>query len=254
MSRYAVLLSVAWLAFLAGHSSSEVEDGKVGANQTVLAAWRAKSGDATLIYRDGRMVWELRHDSGGILTRDLIERLAERPGERKFDLDDHVRSEYVTLSEAGIVKSFSWEGENFHTAMADFMHPEAMTIGSNVQARECVPTQLSDSVIKVVRLYEQLHGFKDDPGFAEMGFSAGGPYHAWLDDIQSLEGGLDSEAWIEAFSQLGVAVGEITMLGMNYMSVASVARRGSPLSPATLRQIEDVERTLQAALAQAFCR
>ena len=254
MTRYAVLLSVAWLALVAGYSSSEVEDGEAGANQTILAAWRAKSGDATLIYRDGRMVWELRHDSGGVLTRDLIERPADRPGERKFDLDDHVRSEYVTLSEAGTVKYFSWEGQNFHTATADSMHPEAMTIGSNVQARECVPTQLSDSATKVVRLYEQLHGFKNDPEFAEMGFSAGGPYHAWLDDIQSLDGGLDSETRIEAFSQLGVFVGEITMLGMNYMSVATAAQRGSPPSPETRQHIEDVDRTLQAALAQAFCR
>ena len=254
MTRYATLLSVAWLVLVAGQSSSEVEDGEAGANQTVLAAWRAKTGDATLIYRDGRMVWELRHDSGGILTRDLIERPADRPGERKFDLDDHVRSEYVTLSEAGTVKSFSWEGQNFHTATADFMHPEAMTIGSNVQVRECVPTQLSDSATEAVVLYEQLHGFKDDPGFAEMGFSAGGPYRAWLDDIQSLEGGLDSETRIEAFSQLRIPIAEITMLGMNYMSVATAARRGAPASPETRRHIEDVERTLQAALAQAFCK
>ena len=242
------------LALVAGHSSSEVGDGKGGANQTVLAAWRAKSGDETLIYRDGRMVWELRHDSGGILTRDLIERPAERPGERRFDLDDHVRSEYVTLSKAGAVRYFSWEGQNFHTATADFMHPEAMTMGSNVQVRECVPTGLSDSATEAVVLYEQLHGFKDDPGFAEMGFSAGGPYHAWLDDIQSLEGGLDFETRIEALTQLGVAIADITMLGMNYMSVATAARRGAPPSPETRQQIEDVERALQAALAQAFCR
>ena len=112
------------------------------------------------------------------------------------------------------------------------MHPEAMTIGNNVQVRECVPIRLSDSATEAVRLYKQLHGFKDDPEFADMGFSAGGPYHAWLDDIQSHEGGQDSDTWLEAFSQLGVPIAEITMLGMNYMSVATAARRGSPPSPA----------------------
>ena len=134
------------------------------------------------------------------------------------------------------------------------MHPQAMTIGSNVQIKECLPARLSDAATKALRLYKRLHVFKDDPEFAETGFSHAGPYHAWLRSFGNLVGSLDYEAMSEASYQLGIAIPSIRVLGLTYMSVASDARRGLPVNREDREHVEDLERTLQAALKQAFCR
>ena len=113
--------------------------------------------------------------------------------------------------------------------------------------------QLSPAAAEAVRLYRQFHTFKDDPQFAEMGFSSAGPYHAWLQAIRALDGSLDREAGLEAWRQLGIPIADVMMLGMNYMSAAGRARRGEPADPDDAQHVEDLERTLQASLAAAFC-
>ena len=51
--------------------------------------------------------------------------------------------------------------------------PHAMNIGNNVQQRPCIPTKLSSAAMELVRLYDQLHAFKDDPEFIRVGFAGG---------------------------------------------------------------------------------
>ena len=100
MSGYAAFFCAAWLALVAGCSSSEVDDTKAGENQTVLAVWKWRSGDTRrLIYEPGKMMVEHIYESH-VRMDDLIERPAERSGERKFDFDDGPRVEYFTLSKA----------------------------------------------------------------------------------------------------------------------------------------------------------
>ena len=199
-----------------------------------------------LIYRDGKMILEGQLSDGGSLTRELIERPTERTGERKFDLDEADRSEYFTLSDTGVVKFFSWEGRQFATALTTFADPAAMTIGINVQVRVCVPKQLSASAVEVVRLYEQLHAFKDDPDFARMGFAQAGPYNIWLETIKSHHQGHDAA---EVLGELGFLAGDVMMLGLDYMRVATRPSTNED----TLRSIEGTERTIQAGLTLAKC-
>ena len=135
-----------------------------------------------------------------------------------------------------------------------FLDPEVMTIGSHVQAAACVPTQLSAAAVEAVQLHRELHAFKDAPEFAELGFSSAGPYHVWLKRIQALEGGLDSETKVEAMVQLGIPVAEVIMLGRDYMSFSTAAARGSSPDADDLQHVEDLERTLRASLALAFCQ
>ena len=115
--------------------------------EQLLATWETNLGagitiEESLIHRDRKMVLQRRFSDGSTGSWELIERPAENSGERKFDVEDDIRSEYFTLSEAGVVRHFGWEGNQFATALATFTAPSAMNIGSNVQG---VSPKLSDS-------------------------------------------------------------------------------------------------------------
>ena len=51
------------------------------------------------------------------------------------------------------------------------------------QAAPCIPTELSPVAVELVRLYEELHTFKDDIGFLDMGFGYG-PASAWMQAVE----------------------------------------------------------------------
>ena len=196
---------------------------------------------ATLTYRAGKMILVSQYGDGGRMERVLVERPAGKSAERKFDLQTQERPEYFTLSETGVVRYFSWEGREFKTASVTFIDPNAMNIGNNVQQRPCIPTKLSSAAMELVRLYDQLHAFKDDPEFIRVGF-AGAPYSAWL---QAIERHRDTNSGLELLDELGFLPGELMMLGMNYL--------GEDLSESDLSFIEDSERKIQAGLAAARC-
>ena len=218
------------------------------ADDILVAAWETDPYEVRLTYQDGEMALHSRIEET-ISVDKLIERPAERTGKRRFDLNESVRSEYFTLSDIGIVRYFSWEGRHFATALTTFMDPRAMTIGANVQVRECVPKQLSAPEAEVIRLYKQLHAFKDDPEFADMGFSDSGPYHVWMQGAISLS----SEADVTLLRQLGFMATDVRMLAFDYMRVASDVSWGESADPSKLENIEEVERNIQANLALAFC-
>ena len=196
---------------------------------------------ATLTYRAGKMILVSQYGDGGRLERVLVERPAEKAAERKFDLQTQERPEYFTLSETGVVRYFSWEGREFNTGSVTFIDPNAMNIGNNVQQRPCIPTKLSSAAMELVRLYDQLHAFKDDPEFIRVGF-AGGPYSAWL---QAIKRHRDTNSGLELLDELGFIPGTVMMLGMNYL--------GEDLSESDLLFIEDSERKIQAGLALTRC-
>ena len=196
---------------------------------------------ATLTYRAGKMILVSQYGDGGRMGRVLVERPAGKAAERKFDLQTQERPEYFTLSETGVVRYFSWEGREFKTASVTFIDPNAMNIGNNVQQRPCIPTKLSSAAMELVRLYDQLHAFKDDPEFIRVGF-AGGPYSAWL---QAIERHRDTNSGLELLDELGFTPGDVLLLGMNYL--------GEDLSESDLLFIEDSERKIQAGLALTRC-
>ena len=213
-----------------------------------------------LVWRNGKMLHH-RYDvykAGNELDRKIgpgelrVDEVFERPtnlhNERRFDLDDGPRVEYMMLAESGDIKYFSWEGRQFAHMQATFIDRDAMMIGVNRQARECVPTRLSPAASEAVRLYRELHGFKDDPEFAELGFSHAGPYHAWLEAARALVGRLDGDAGSQLWQQLGIPPGDLIMLGMNHMQEATGVG-----TPENRRHIQDLERTLQVSLALVFC-
>ena len=65
----------------------------------------------------------------------------------------------------------------------------------------CIPTELSLAAVELVRLYEELHTFKDDIEFIQMGFSQAGPYYAWM---QAVERHRDENPGFEMVNELGI--------------------------------------------------
>ena len=187
----------------------------LGALDAAMAA-TIKSNN-TLVYRGGSMVLETKYSDGSAGADMVIERPVDRPGERRFDLQDSERSEYITLSESGDVKYFSWEGRQFGAARTMSVHAGVLVIGFDAVARDCVKKTLSESSKEAIRLYEQLQGFRDDPEFARLGFGPGGPYHSWLRTAKALHAG----AGLATFQELGFLAGEVMQLGMEYMQVAT---------------------------------
>ena len=106
----------------------------------------------------------------------------------------------------------------------------------------CIPRNLSEEAIELVRLYDQLHAFKDDPEFIRLGFGQGGPYSAWLQAIQRYR---DTNSGFEIVDELGFLPGELMMLGMNYI--------GEDPSESDLSTIEFFEGKIQAGLAFTRC-
>ena len=106
----------------------------------------------------------------------------------------------------------------------------------------CIPTELSPAALELVRLYEELHTFKDDPEFLRVGFVLGGPYSAWM---QAIERHQDTNPGFEMLDELGFLPNEIMMLGMSYMD--------EDFSESDLAAIEYFERKIQAGLASARC-
>ena len=106
----------------------------------------------------------------------------------------------------------------------------------------CIPTELSPAAVELVRLYEELHTFKDDIEFIDMGFSQVGPYYAWMQAVRTQR---DANNGIELFRQLEFLPGEVLMLGHNY-----IGREAEDLS---LAYLENTEGTIQAGLAAARC-
>ena len=117
--------------------------------ETLMATWKINLGpgymglEEKLIYHDGKMVLRRKYPDGSWGTQELIERPAKNSGERKFATEEGARSEYFTLSGGGRVKHFDWDGTQFAAAKATFVASNAMSIGSNAQARSCVPRRLS---------------------------------------------------------------------------------------------------------------
>ena len=112
----------------------------------------------------------------------------------------------------------------------------------------CIPTELSPAAVELVRLYEELHTFKDDPEFLFFGFTRG-PYSAWM---QAIETQRDTNPGVELLDEVGFLPGELMMLGMNYMD--------EDFSDSELAAIEHVEGKIQAgwllldAMSWARCR
>jgi len=75
------------------------------------------------------------------------------------------------------------------------------------------PVALSAHTRQLLALYEELHSFKDDPTFHEVGFGRGGRFRDWRTRVEALQ----STAGLETLADVGVVPGDLLTLGMEYM-------------------------------------
>ena len=123
--------------------------------------------------------------------------------------------------------------------------PEAPTdvpVSTSPTDTPCTPTELSPAAVELVRLYEELHTFKDDIEFHDMGFSRAGPYYAWMEAVEAHQDA--NPGWV-LLDELGFAANEVLMLGINYMDEDPDA--------SDLSAIEFFETKIQAGLALTRC-
>ena len=127
-------------------------------------------------------------------------------------------------------------------ALGSTVAATSATAATSPTETPCIPTELSPAAVELVRLYEELHTFKDDPEFLDFGFSRAGPYFAWM---QAVERHQDTNPGFEMLDELGFLPNEVLMLGMDYMD--------EDFSESELGAIEYFEGKIQAGLAAARC-
>ena len=222
--------------------------------ETLMATWKINLGpgfmglEEKLIYHDGKMVLRRKYPDGSWGAQELIERPTKNSGERKFATEEGARSEYFTLSGGGRVKHFDWDGTQFAAGKATFVASNAMSIGSNVQARSCVPRQLSATAAQFVRLHKELHAFKDDSQFALAGFAQGFPYSDWLTRAELL-GASPQPVQLAFMEETGFFLGDLWELGWVYMTTAN----DNVIRQEDSDYITGMERTIRAGIVIAKC-
>lgn len=75
------------------------------------------------------------------------------------------------------------------------------------------PTEFSAHTKELLALYEELHGFKDDPNFHDVGFGTCCSFHEWQTRVEALQ----SSAGLETLADIDVLPGDLLTLGMEYM-------------------------------------
>ena len=106
---------------------------------------------------------------------------------------------------------------------------------------ECTPKELSPAAVELVRLYEDLRTFKDDPEFFQ-----GGLYSTWIQVFpETLDQSFFGRTRFELLDEVGFHHGDLVGLGMRYASHS--------LSDAAWSIVEDTERRIQTGFALARC-
>ena len=75
------------------------------------------------------------------------------------------------------------------------------------------PVAFSPHTRRLLALYEELHSFKDDPTFHQVGFGRCCRFYDWQTRVDTLE----SEAGLGTLTDVGVVPGDLLILGMEYM-------------------------------------
>ena len=77
-----------------------------------------------------------------------------------------------------------------------------------------VPQEVLAQGCEAKALYEELKNFREKDDFQRQGFAVNGPYHGWMKRAESLQ----KRASLKFWETYGFAAGDVTVLGMEYVS------------------------------------
>ena len=211
-----------------------------------LATWDEEIAPAMtfknmLIYRDGAVVLQTRYHDGSTSAYEVAERPADSPNERRFDLEpDSDRSEYITLTDAGVVKYFDWAGQQFRVAFTTRIHADFLTLGA--QSGVGGPACRRNSHQHRSRSWRCTNSCCPSRTIKNLWPQdlAGPIARGWKPPKGCMTRRLPPSHW----DQLGFLAGDVMMLGMDYASAG-----GGRLS----RGAQDLAETIQAGIALATC-
>ena len=75
------------------------------------------------------------------------------------------------------------------------------------------PAGFSEQTKRLLALHKELHSFKDDPEFHQVGFGACCRFHEWQARVEVLR----SETKLETIMDIEVVPGDLLILGLEYM-------------------------------------
>ena len=114
---------------------------------------------------------------------------------------------YLVSAQTGIT------GERATTRLIRLDASQAPVQESESSVDSDEPTEFSANTKQLLTLYEELHSFKDDPTFHEVGFGRCCRFHDWQTRVEALQ----SKAGLETLADVGVLPGDLLTLGMKYM-------------------------------------
>jgi len=87
--------------------------------------------------------------------------------------------------------------------------PESIDVLVEIDETE----KIEKSFSKFKKLYKELIAFKNSSEFIKYGFSKGGNYYTWLEEVRVFKNNPDSKLLLKK----GVLIGELELLGMAYV-------------------------------------
>lgn len=114
---------------------------------------------------------------------------------------------------------------------------------AGVPEQHCIRKNLSNQSREAMKLYDELHSFKNDTHFLDMGFSRAGPYYQWLTRANTLEESITGAAMWDLHDEIGIFPGDLAMLGISYVTHSN----------AGVSEIRRLETQIKESLERTLC-
>ena len=194
-------------------------------DQGIVGGWY------TIMVRDKNLIGEWKFTDGSSIEEKLIE--SADSGRRRFGKKENPYGEYYVIESDGRLGLYDSEGRFKILQILEAPKPTPEELAARkVREQERVertveeraesfpesaseePAELSENTKRLLALYQELHTFKDAPEFHQVGFGVCCRFNDWQKRVEELR----SRTELETLYDIGVLPGELSVLGMEYLS------------------------------------